>query len=510
MKKGFLLLLLCLLGRIHSEAQPLFGLDPTFANNGIYAGDTGSCAKIAIQQDGKIVILGGERKNGEWTTAMRFNSDGSIDNNFADNGYFQSSLFQKPLIRGLTSICLQPDGKILLSGSTDTGATTYDFLLMRLKQDGTLDSGFGGGGYVMTAYIHPWGMGAREYIFSTALQSDGKIVAYGYSDFLADTLHIVRYYSDGEIDSSFGNNGRVKLAEGFEYPTPNDIAIMPDGKIVLGAKARISALNPPWGAYAFTAIRLLSNGSLDTSFNHTGIAYTNTNLGWLLYCTSMRLQADGKILLAGHGDSIAVVRFDASGNQDNSFGKNGLVKLDPAGRTKEIQVQPDGKIVLGGDIGDTCIVIYRILSDGTLDSSFGVNGKVTTKILNATNRLGGIVLQQDGRIVGGGGYYNGNTTSKLLLLRYTPNATFVYTNDLQEKITLYPNPTVDYLYIDNATTQRLSTIMLYSTDGKLLRTQTYPNTNRLSTDGLADGIYYLHIRFTNHTTLVKKIIIQKH
>ncbi len=367
----------------------------------------------------------------------------------------------------------------------------------------------------MTAYIHPWGSGANEAIYSLALQPDGKIVAYGYSDFLADTLHIVRYHSDGEIDSSFGMNGRVKLAEGFTYPTPNDIAVMLDGRIIVGAKARISALNPPWGAYAFTAIRLLPDGSLDTSFNHTGIAYTNTNLGWLLYCTSMRLQADGKILLAGHGDSIAVVRFDASGNLDNSFGKNGLVKLDPAGKMQGMLIQPDGKIVLatnpdGTPYPDTSFTIYRIMPDGKTDYSFGVNGKVLTKPTYESTIIGAISLQPDGKLLAGGGHYNVNSASKSLLVRYTPNATAIQQLNTESSLTVYPNPAADYLYIDNPTTQRHSRITLYSLDGKLLLTQTYPDINRLSTEGLADGMYFLHIRLANHTTLVKKILIQKH
>ncbi|HQE13020.1 MAG TPA: T9SS type A sorting domain-containing protein [Flavipsychrobacter sp.] len=73
-----------------------------------------------------------------------------------------------------------------------------------------------------------------------------------------------------------------------------------------------------------------------------------------------------------------------------------------------------------------------------------------------------------------------------------------------------PNPATAFLFNDNATKQTLLQITFHSIDGKLLRTQTHPGTNRLSTEGLADGIYYLHIRFTNHTTLVRKIIIQKH
>src|SRR5690606_17281501 len=116
-----------------------------------------------------------------------------------------------------------------------------------------------------------------------------KILAYGSFDFGDDTLQVIRYHSNGSVDSSFGVNGRVKIADGFSYPTPNDITVMTDGRIVIGAKTDIDALG---GIAAFTAIRLLPNGELDTSFNHTGIAYANHNLPGLLYCRAMRLQLD--------------------------------------------------------------------------------------------------------------------------------------------------------------------------------------------------------------------------
>src|SRR5690606_29387117 len=115
----------------------------------------------------------------------------------------------------------------------------------------------------------------------------------------------------------------------FTYPRSNGVSILPDGRSIIGAKTKIDSLN---GASAFTAIRLLPDGNLDTSFNHTGVAYTNTNLPGLLYCKAMSLQPDGKVLLAGYADSIAVARFDTTGQIDNSFGNNGLVKLDPAGK----------------------------------------------------------------------------------------------------------------------------------------------------------------------------------
>ena len=510
MKKVLLLLLFCLPVSFNSYAQLLYGLDPTFANNGIYMGDTGGYTRLVVQPDNKIIVTGAEVEN---TTYMyivrRLNEDGTKDASFANNGCFKiSALGLNNTI--VTLLYLQPDGKVLLGGSADTGITNQDFLLIRLKQDGNLDSSFGGGGYVMTSYINTLTSAISDAMSSITLQPDGKIIAYGSTKFLSDTLQVIRYHPDGRVDSSFGVNGIVRLAEGFEYPTPNDIALMPDGRIVVGVKARISSLNPPWGTYAFTAIRLLSDGSLDTSFNHKGMAYTNKNLGGLLYCKAMCLQPDGKILLAGHGDSLAVIRFDVTGTLDYSFGKIGIAKID-YGDTHTLELQQDGKILLGGK-NDTNAIIYRLLSNGNIDNDFGMNGVISTSLLTA---FSDIVIQPDYKLLSCGynvinpqGSFN---YSKPFIARFMPDAANSVMNlFLDGNLTVFPNPATDYINIDVPTSQNPLHIALYSIDGKLLRTQTHPGTNRLSTYGLADGIYYLHIRFANHATLVKKIIIQKH
>lgn len=504
MKKVFCLLLFCLFKGLFSHAQTLYGLDSTFANNGIYVDDTGGYVRLVVQPDNKIIVTGAEVENTIYIYIVRrFNEDGTKDADFADNGCFKiSALGLNNII--VTLLYLQPDGKILLGGSADTGITNQDFLLIRLKQDGSLDSSFGGGGYVMTSYINTWTPAINDIMSSIALQPDGKIIAYGSTNFLADTLQVIRYHPDGKVDSSFGVNGIVRLAEGFTYPKPNDIAVMPDGRIIVGVKARISALNPPWGAYAFTAIRLLPDGSLDTSFNHTGIAYTNTNFLGLLYCTTMQLQQDGKILLGGYADSIVVVRFDTSGNLDNIFGKGGIAKIaggNNIGNNVTAYLQSDGKIYISGQI-DTANYLFRRQTDGSPDYSFALNGEL---ILYGFS-IGAITTQPDAKILTAGMLSN-----KTAIARFLPDAAnSVADLLLDDNIILFPNPTVDYLYIDNATTQRLSTIMLYSTDGKLFLTQIYPHTGQISTEGLVNGIYYLKLNFSNYQQVMKKIIVQKY
>jgi len=504
MKNSFLLLVFIFIGSI-GKAQ-LYGLDQTFAANGLYLGDTGICARFAIQQDGKIITIGGERQNGDRTFAMRFNTDGSIDKNFGNDGYFKCQIpgFE---LTGLNFLHIQPDGKILLGGAiTLTSIFNDDLFIIRLKINGELDSTFGNYGFVVTS------LAGNEHYTSIVVQPDLKILAYGYWQEIEDRIIIVRYQPDGTIDSSFGTNGVVQsetTSWGFHYPTPNDIKIMQDGRIVIGLKASIFALNPPSGNTAFSAIRLLPNGSLDTSFNHTGIAYTNTNLPGLIYCRAMSLQPDGKILLFGDADSLAIIRFDSSGSLDNSFGINGLKKFDTLGRLEDGLIQPDGKIVAGVGI-DNSMVLYRFKPNGEFDSSFGIYGRVSTASPAPNiNLLLCIGLQTDGKLLAGGAYFDGGSDGKVMLARYTPNATSVNAIDLEQSISIYPNPAHSKIHIDNKTNHLIVALSLHSLDGKLFLSRAHPNIKSVNTDGLPNGIYFLKIRFDNHLSTTRKLLIQK-
>lgn len=504
MKNSFLLLVFIFIGSI-GKAQ-LYGLDQTFAANGLYLGDTGVCVKIAVQQDGKIITTSGEEQNGMMTYAMRFNSDGSIDQSFGNNGYFTSPIIDyghnSPRL-----LYIQPDGKIILGSAIELAPLAdNDFFLIRLKTNGELDSSFGINGTVITSLF------GDEYFSSVVVQPDNKILAYGYSSGNERHIMVLRYQPDGTIDSSFGTNGVVQsetTSWGFHYPTPNDIKIMQDGRIVIGLKASIFALNPPSGNTAFSVIRLLPNGSLDTSFNHTGIAYTNTNLPGLIYCRAMSLQPDGKILLFGDADSLAIIRFDSSGSLDKSFGINGLKKFDTLGRLEDGLIQPDGKIVAGVGI-DNSMALYRFKPNGEFDSSFGIYGRVSTASPAPNiNLLLCIGLQTDGKLLAGGAYFDGGSDGKVMLARYTPNATSVNAIDLEKSISIYPNPAHSKIHIDNKTNHLIVALSLHSLDGKLFLSRTHPNIKSVNTDGLPNGIYFLKIQFDNHLSTTRKILIQR-
>jgi uncharacterized delta-60 repeat protein/uncharacterized repeat protein (TIGR01451 family) len=262
---------------------------------------------------------------------------------------------------------------------------------------GDLDPSFGTGGIVNLSFS-PMGM---------AIQPNGKIVVSG-SDRLA------RYNSDGMLDATFGNVG-VAPAPGGGHA----VTIQPDGKIIVGGERFLARFN--------------SNGSVDTGFGSGsiitipfGAACDNPN--WWCTVAGIAIDANGKIVIGGQANqSFAVARYTSAGQLDPSFNGGGVVVTEFNhthfwDEVKSVFIQPDGKIVaVGNAVGTlggyfpTLFALARYNVDGTLDNSFGSNGRVLTDP-GQWAFVGSAVWQLDGKIVAVG--YGFNSAK---LARYYPN-----------------------------------------------------------------------------------------
>jgi uncharacterized delta-60 repeat protein len=240
---------------------------------------------VAIQADGKIVVAGTSAIGFAYDFAVvRYNSDGSLDTTFNGTGKVITD------IGGTNdqgfSVAIQADGKIVVAGLSAINSLN-DFAIVRYNSDGSLDTSFNGTGKVTT----PIGSG-DDMAFSVALQDDGKIIAAGqsltgsYYDFA-----VVRYNSDGSLDTSFNGTGKVTTAIGSADDHGNCVAIQGDGKIVVAGTSFIGSSND------FAVVRYNSDGSLDAAFNGTG--KVTTDITGLDYASSVALQGDGKIVVAG-------------------------------------------------------------------------------------------------------------------------------------------------------------------------------------------------------------------
>jgi uncharacterized delta-60 repeat protein len=323
---------------------------------------------------------------------------GTLDPSFGTGGTVTTAIGPGNDV-GLAAV-IQPDGKILAAGYSSNG-TSEDFALARYNADGSLDTSFGSGGKVTTSF------GSGDDDASTiALQSDGKIVLGGYTTVGARAeFALARYNSNGSLDPTFGSGGEVTTPVGSDDYVAS-VALQPDGKIVAAGSSSNGS------NYDFALARYNPDGSLDTTFNGGGTATTAFGAGGDT-AYGVAIQPDGKIVAGGDGWTgskfdFALARFDTNGSLDSSFGSGGKVTT-PIGSGADVPLagvalQPDGKIVAAGyttKVGGEDFALARYNADGSLDSGFGTGGKVTTAI-GQHNAVLDLALQPDGRIVAGG------------------------------------------------------------------------------------------------------------
>ncbi|MCP4238105.1 MAG: hypothetical protein GY770_31830, partial [Aestuariibacter sp.] len=230
-------------------------------------------SQMAVQSDGKIVTVGYDSNDDVVLT--RHNIDGTLDTSFDTDGIVFTNVSDFDF--GY-SIAIQSDGKILVSGLSQTSGNG-NFLLLRYNSDGSLDTSFGSGNGIVTTDVSGYGEG-----YSVTTQADGKILVAGYS---ADGLTVARFNSDGTLDTSFDSDGIATATSG----TGQEVLVQTDGSIVVTGYASGN----------FTVTRFDSSGSLDTSFDTDGIV--TTDLGASDFSFSAALQSDGKIVVVGYSNN---------------------------------------------------------------------------------------------------------------------------------------------------------------------------------------------------------------
>jgi uncharacterized delta-60 repeat protein len=279
---------------------------------------------------------------------------------------------------------------------------------------GLLDPTFGSGtGYVLSS------LGGHDSASAVALQSNGKIVIADSNGF-----EVARYNADGSLDTSFGTGGYTTTSFGKVYGAQAQaIAIQPDGKILAAGEEVIDDK----GTFTdnFALARYNANGTLDTTFGNNGEVVT-AGTG---FASSIAVQADGGIIVSG---SNLLVRYNANGTLDTTFGNGGQVATNFSG---PLLIQPDGKIVFDGNSvdpanGQKALAVVRFNANGTADSSFGSGGEVFTDEVAVSDRSSydNGALQADGKIVVSG-VDSATGGTDLCLVRYNADGTLDTTFD---------------------------------------------------------------------------------
>ena len=341
-------------------------------------------------------------------SALVYAAGGDLDFSFGFGGKIRTDTGYNDKVNALAT---QPDGKIVVAGERDINGAKG--LIARYNADGSLDESFGFGGFIADA-AH----GGHGTIFHAVLvQPDGKIVAAGnFNESSAggcphSQSWIVRYNPNGSNDTTFGGgDGKVEYPYVYVNGCPVDsfhyaLAIQNDGKILAAGTSKNS-----FGDFDFAAMRLNTDGSLDTSFNLDGkgiFPISTTVLPERAYAVAV--QSDGRIVLAGHSYSnvtisdFALIMLNSQGLYDWNFGGTGKVTTDIGGDENAYAVafQGDGKIVAAGrrvtNANSPSLVRYN--TNGSLDGSFGFGGKVATDCSLPCDGAYGMALQSNGRIV---------------------------------------------------------------------------------------------------------------
>lgn len=427
---------------------------------------------IEVLADGKIIIAGQfQHYNGATVNGLaRLNANGDLDTSFTSPATAQN-IFRTHI---------DDDGKIVY-------ATVYSgSILKRVNADGSADDSFTPPDFSFDAEIVSISKQGEKYIVSGS---------FTVSDGITQLRNIVRLDADGTLDASFAPV--VLYSENTSYAITH---VLPDDKII--AAGRFEFYDEVAVA---NVIRLNADGTLDTSFNAgTGVQGQTR---------AIALQPDGKIILAGSFLSVnnvarnLIARLNSDGSMDESF-------VTPAGdgvTAFDLMVQPDGKIIAGGNFQDSEVIIggdddsvpvyiKRFNADGTLDATFASEE-------SADNQVWCLALQDDGKLLAGGWFETVAGVTKNRLARL--NNTLLSVKSYQPLLlSVYPNPVADKLTVNVATfTAATAKITVCDVTGKTIYNAQQPTTGTIVVDmsGYYSGLYFVNV-IAGDKTLTQKVI----
>ncbi len=386
-------------------------LDTTFSGNGWDAsslgGDVDSINDVAVQPDGKVVVVGESRvlmppimpgmspMPGPASMALaRYDASGVLDTSFSLDGLLVDARLAQAIavavqtdgkivvvgqaasdlavlrfladgtpdpafgvagmrtvpvgsVSNASEVAIQADGRIVVSGFGNMGLA-WAFAVVRLLADGTPDPSFSGDG-IETTFPDPT---ASSFSTGMALGSDGSIVVVGYVQSAGQETAVVRYLSTGALDDTFSGDGVEIVVMGPGGDTPTDVKLAPTGAIVLLG----------YGNGAAQLTRLLPGGGFDTGFSSDGqVAVELSAAPDQMH--ALELQADGKYVIAGQSDldgsgskpALAIARLTAAGALDTTFAGDGIEMLKVGGyytTGRAMSVAPSGTFVVAGTDGN--------------------------------------------------------------------------------------------------------------------------------------------------------------
>ncbi|WP_232705505.1 T9SS type A sorting domain-containing protein [Epilithonimonas sp. JDS] len=470
-------------------------LDTNFGTSGFLKYDSqsyGTCLELDSNQN---LIVGTYRS--QTFKFYRFSQIGQLDASFGSEG--EAGIYLGGQNAVLYDMKILPNNKIMAVGYWNDGSNRVDFIVIRLNADGSLDTSFNNTGKLTIAF----GTG-EDVAKAVTIQSDGKILVAGesftgsYKD-----IAVARINTNGTLDTTFSDDGKLTTDVLGNDDYVRDIAINKDGKFAVTGYSY-----GPSSAADFAVVKYNTNGSLDTSFSVDGkqvitLGPNNDNP------IGIAFQNDNKIIVGGayfssinNRDDFAIIRLNANGTLDTTFNGDGIFSTaigNSDDTPQSMKLQSDGKILLLGNYRSgsyTDIALIRVTNTGYLDPTFGTNGITKQSYMNGSY-FRDMVLTNNGKI-----YLVGYANLDILLARFNSSIILSAADNKFNEIELFPNPVVDVLNFN----QNIEKTELYSLDGKLIRTDN--NIDRLNLNNLPKGVYNLKMNIVGNQNeaVVKKII----
>lgn len=373
-------------------------LDVTFGGDGIVTTDLGgpvdAARAVALQADGRIVVAGSAGVELDRTLAIvRYNTDGTLDTSFDGDGRLTREFIITPDAGGgAADIAIQADGKIVVVGSTGS-----DFAVARFNPNGTPDTTFG---LAATGVVTKDFGGINDRAAAVAIQADGRIVVAGTTSLDGRNVFAVERFSTAGLPDLLGVgilNGATGTAFGPAInvsASANDVVIQTDGRIVVVGDVITTFPASTQVIRAVGIARYNANGSLDTTFASTGLRQLSFGEG-ASFVGGVAIQPDNKIVVVGNvqpfvngfpNPNFAVARLNVNGSVDPTFSGNGLLSTDfgigspPRDFASAVAIQrTDGRIVVAGEVnGSFGVARYHAFScNGANVTIVGTNGPDT-------------------------------------------------------------------------------------------------------------------------------------
>lgn len=489
---------LLLLGFITSalNAQPGV-LDPTFGNGGIvttnYSPDIGNSIPVDMKllPDGRIVSMGSFQGLGEARLAFTMQApDGTLDPAFGNGGIALQDVDTTTNIEFWNSLVIDASGRPYAGGSVD-----YGLAVVRCLANGAPDPTFGNAGLARL----PGSLDTAHAQGGLALQADGGILIAGFASGIGyQRGEVYRLLPDGGPDPSFGNNGRVELDpySGLEYIT--DVAVQPDGRIVVCGHAFVA---PDQEGFV---LRLNADGTTDNTFGTNGRAVLSVAPGDD-EAHAIRALPGGKLLVAGvheigSNTQPMIARLNADGTLDTSFGTSGYTVFTTAYSSyiHDLHVQVDGKALFcgamwNGTIGEA-MMLLRVNADGSPDVTFGTDGVVMTQVGAASSLeiMRAAAVGPDAKIYAVGRHGSGFTNEAVQgTLRYSAGLNAAIPEAPAATPVAAPNPATDRIMLRFAHPGPHQ-LVLSDAQGRLMEQRMVRGQEaEVSLAGLACGVYVL-------------------